>query len=879
MNSARQALLTGIAAAVLTFIALVLVEAGASVRIIAFIFLPIVAGTLVALWIWKLSAWREVSQRRAGFLLQAAGALLLGRSVASFGLSAIRASGSFRQPGAEHGIDAVLEYVLGSRGTPAWDVLLAILGILSLMASVWVARGPSRKEAASAVDLGFGAPHSEVKLDPSPISQDQLNRARNYKTFDADFPPKADCWVGRGDELRLARELGKGVVAITGIGGQGKSCLAAKLLEEWRQHNPEGFWDWRDCREEGERLETQLSSVIERVTAGEISPASLLGASTERLIKLLFRITRGATGFLVFDNVDHYADVERGQFVRGIDAIIKEALRTKTELIIVLTCRPQMSYADIAFREIPLKGLTLVEASELFRVKKADIALKDQPGAIERILQHTRGHPFWLNILATQLQRNPEKARHILSELEASSTDDRLVAMLRPVWANLTDHQRHILHILSELPKAETLTKLEQYCESGIPSANRFSRAFKALTSLGLVVAKEEQNIQARYEIHPVVRQFIVREFPLPRQRAEYMKAISAGCESCIAELYISASKGILVAVESYEYSSIGVEMKLRAGDTLGAIKGLTQIHSAFVARGLGRELLRLSDQALSGLSWADPAIPSMEEFHRFVRATIMTLVQNCREKDARELIAKYSPLIPQGTAERIRWCAVMAQFEWIACKYDLAIKWGGEGVALKRGSNLDVTADSEHYLHLGLRDSGKAQEAMDGFLRGSTIEMALKEDHKKSGRHSSYYGNIGRCAFLLGEHDRALSFYLRSADILYGEVDSVSIENQGWAGLWIGEVLVKIGRLDEAVLFFSDCLAVWSKRAPLLLEKLEASMGPLDAIKRQAIQSPGADVRKTCVRTVANWLVSGAPTGSVPGRGAQDSNEKAKAG
>jgi hypothetical protein len=82
--------------------------------------------------------------------------------------------------------------------------------------------------------------------------------------------------VGREDEIRLARELKRGVLTITGIGGQGKSYLAAKVLEAWRTEHPNAFWDWRDCREQGDRFETQLMSVIERVTAGDIIRQALV---------------------------------------------------------------------------------------------------------------------------------------------------------------------------------------------------------------------------------------------------------------------------------------------------------------------------------------------------------------------------------------------------------------------------------------------------------------------------------------------------------------------------------------------------------------------------------------------------------------------------
>jgi len=72
-----------------------------------------------------------------------------------------------------------------------------------------------------------------------------------------DYPPKPAVWIGREDELRRVGIQHMRVVAITGIGGQGKSTLAAKYVESLQDQNPELFWDWRDCKEQSNTLHTQ----------------------------------------------------------------------------------------------------------------------------------------------------------------------------------------------------------------------------------------------------------------------------------------------------------------------------------------------------------------------------------------------------------------------------------------------------------------------------------------------------------------------------------------------------------------------------------------------------------------------------------------------
>jgi len=77
-------------------------------------------------------------------------------------------------------------------------------------------------------------------------------------TFDneCDTPPPTTTWVGRGEELLLMERSETKVIAITGIGGQGKSTLAAKFLVNTK--TPTLIQDWRDCKEESNTLHTQL---------------------------------------------------------------------------------------------------------------------------------------------------------------------------------------------------------------------------------------------------------------------------------------------------------------------------------------------------------------------------------------------------------------------------------------------------------------------------------------------------------------------------------------------------------------------------------------------------------------------------------------------
>ena len=132
---------------------------------------------------------------------------------------------------------------------------------------------------------------------------------RVLETYDSDAPPLIDIWVGRTQELSLFNEIQTGVLSITGIAGQGKSALAAKMLETYRKRNSRDFWDWRDCREQANRFRTQLVSVIEHYSRGKITASMLSDADISWLSKFFFQKVADSKGLLVFDNVDHYVNV------------------------------------------------------------------------------------------------------------------------------------------------------------------------------------------------------------------------------------------------------------------------------------------------------------------------------------------------------------------------------------------------------------------------------------------------------------------------------------------------------------------------------------------------------------------------------------------
>ena len=97
---------------------------------------------------------------------------------------------------------------------------------------------------------------------------------RSGASSEPDSPLIVSPWIGREQELSLLTASQDAPVAfITGIGGQGKSALVGQFLK-CQAMSKDGrfvFWDWRDCKEERDRLATQLLRLIERLSGGRIN--------------------------------------------------------------------------------------------------------------------------------------------------------------------------------------------------------------------------------------------------------------------------------------------------------------------------------------------------------------------------------------------------------------------------------------------------------------------------------------------------------------------------------------------------------------------------------------------------------------------------------
>lgn len=799
----------------LLVIAILLVDIALWIR--GTMILLLLAPMFITLKVYQATRWEGIARRSAAKKLVFFGSVMLSRGIAGLVFAVPELKAKIAAQSGEHGgeFDLCLTVMTGL----SFDVnlFLLIAGVICLL-SVLYFKGntiPSTDEASFVSDSEPAVPNSQWSngIEPSLF------------TYDSDLPPLVDAWVGRESELDLISEQATAVIALTGIGGQGKSALAAKALQDFRLRYPNDFWDWRDCREQSDRFRTQLLSALYRLTHGAITPRSLCDVDINWLAKYFFQKAQGIRGFIVFDNVDFYTNVETSYFTDEISVFVAEALRVDHGLTIVFTCRPRVAYSSHRFRDILLRGLSPDESVKLFRSKLKGRFDEELVEMLPEFCERCEGHPLWLNIIASQVSRKPETAKSILQKLRGSVADARATAMLNAVWDSLKEEQQKILEYMSELPKAITEDEIAELLKEEFQNRNRFTKSFRALVQISLVTEKHTEGTTLHtFDLHPLVRTYVRKDHRGPSDRSQLIIRILVWCNTTIVQL--SDASGI----PYLERLMMRAELEFNSGQQDKALKTIVESYSALVTEGLHEEFIRLGRLVLNSHtgSWKRSTLWGSANFHAIVNQLIRLLLEIDRVPEAKEYMAEYEAAVDKGTTRYRSCCDIQAYLSWFEGDFVSAISAARSGQALAAASGADSEIDCSHHLALALRDSGQADgmdEAIKIFSSGKDRRDILTVNYLNSDRQPDVFGNLGRCFQLGGELDRALAFLSRSFELLTRQAGAERQMNLGYAALWLGECLNDLGRNDEAEPFLHLAVECWRTRAPKRAEEALKSL------------------------------------------------------
>jgi tetratricopeptide (TPR) repeat protein len=660
--------------------------------------------------------------------------------------------------------------------------------------------------------------------------------------LECDRPPATEVWVGRESELRALETSHAKVVIVCGLGGQGKSVLASHYIGSLGEMEGKyRLWDWRDCKEQSDRIRTQIIEIIVRFSNAGISAEDLLEADDDELIEVLIDHTHDANAILVFDNVDSYVDLENRTFIGTLDKLVKQISISNTSSRLIMTCRPDVQYTSTSTITFSLQGISEDEAIELFSKRAPSAKIPEED--IREACALTKGHPFWLDLIAVQVTKVPGNTlRKLLDDMRRGRED--IPDVLSSIWDKLALRERTLLRFMAEAVRPETEKTIEKFVASQINFKN-FTRAMRSLINFNLIVVKPEVDAPDLYDLHPLVRQFVRAKFALSERQG-------------IIAVVINQYKMIIGAIENMlginlpfgmlERWSQKAELEVSAELYEEAFETLSKVEDALIGGGHVQEYVRVGRLLFESIDW-ETAANKYKKFDNVVGTMIAAFDQLEDFESADSLIKRYEKTIPQKTARYIKYCDIVTYSYWNRGNYDAAIEWGTRGVNLKQETNVDTDFDCEHNLALARRDSGNPEVAMEYFLKGYEIASLLQGNEALSG-NGPLYGNVGRCLQFLNRLDEALVCFKKSMNILEKDSSLHSKSNRAYARRWVGQIFAALGQPTMAQAFFVDAIRILGASAPGRVRQLCTDIGELHGTAKILSESDAT-------RSVQNWMRS----------------------
>jgi len=681
-----------------------------------------------------------------------------------------------------------------------------------------------------------------------PVAAPVIRKATSYAMRGTANLPATDAWVGRQKELTKLLETDCSVLALNGWGGFGKSSLAAHYITEREKvGNIEG-WYWSDCREQGNSIQTHLINVLDDLTQGQVNAISLQKAQDEDILELFIQHLSKHRILLVFDNIDHYVDLENQKAIGMMNQLIERATTMPNPAQIILTSRPTLHYESNRFFSMEVSGLGAQETEELFDLRGAPWDGSNKSEQVQLVLKITEGSALQLNLIATQVVNRRLSLSILLQRIQEGTAPEAEDRVLEEVWTTLKPQHQEVLRVLAELPHPEPEQRVGD-CLIGSMNYNRFAKAVLALKSLNLIVKKPAATSGEVIELHPLVRTFIRKRYPKEDQ-VPIVEQIIKFFERMIVRHKGRPEMGSIAVLADWIAK---IEVCLDNDRPAEALSSLKDISVILLSRGYVEEFVRLGSLVLSRYKVQDnPA--ELKKFDSVSEKLVDVLGDLGRYDEADKWIGILAATVVGKSARYIWLCKLRAYAYWIRGKFDEAKMSASEGYQLKVASNIDTDYDCAHTLALARRDSGEVAEALASFLDGTKIEDVLKPAYLDDKRGGPFYGNIGRCLQLQNKNEEALVCLKKSAYLLEKDRDESNILlNRGYAAMWLGEVHSKMNEADLAYIAFRSASGKWKVVSPARSKAaLQRADMAVENLKDAALAGRGD---WECDEMYKNWL------------------------
>ena len=310
------------------------------------------------------------------------------------------------------------------------------------------------------------------------------------------------------------------LAAVTGIGGQGKTALAAEFLRTHAK-GTDALYElgvWVDCRELPDSLHVKLIELLESLTGGAESSSRYREEKIEDTARRLVSHLRKRKCVLVFDNVDAYIS-ESENAVGELKVIFDAVLDSDHQSLVILTCRPPMHDSRPTFVHLKLRGLLIREGKDFLVKRGVELAGHNSEADCEQLIIKIDGHPWWLGLIAGQIRSGHETIRSAVRSIGQGgvAAPGLIQDCFSGIWGRLGKDRQKTLRYLVESPKPLTDAEIIQAISTN-PGPTKLAQEMRRLHRLGLIEHHEGQHEERTYDVHPLAREFVRAKFTTTEQ-------------------------------------------------------------------------------------------------------------------------------------------------------------------------------------------------------------------------------------------------------------------------------------------------------------------------------------------------------------------------
>jgi tetratricopeptide (TPR) repeat protein len=634
-----------------------------------------------------------------------------------------------------------------------------------------------------------------------------------------DHPPHIPVFVGRTVQLKKLDDPNIRVAAITGLGGEGKSSIASQFFRVARDRSTKVHFQrfgWCDCKDLQTTFHDRLLILLEEITDGKEKREMYSDENIRETIGRFIDHLHSQDCLIVFDNVDAFVDYDSFSFTDSLKILFDNISEKLTRGLVVFTSRAPIHDYHPSFLEISAVGLSFLETQDL--AAHFNIQLEEE--RLRVIHEATKGHALWLNLIFGQVRSGritPDKIHSVMTA-HSQLTADLDVRLLRSIWNTLDQLEKQIIWVTSTFTRPKPIEYIER--ASGV-SYQKCVKVVRNLVSLRLIMEIDSEGITL-FDLHPIIRTKAKEECGSSK-----LKSLSS---RVIAVLIPRGSPNLAVLITTTDHTKSStyvqnyiesVEISLEVGELAKALEYLKELSDNLWKIGEQTKFIDLCLRLFPLLDGTGFKIGLNSSLDAVFGSFINILLMQGEFEIADKHLTKF-----QNSVESIKQLMVYVElrgyFLWFRNDFQKAVAILKDGTESVKKKKEVVPPNIRYNLALALRDSGELDQAIEMFLNGRQLVSLEQWDVSSADGPASDLGNLGRCYFLKGEYEIALRLVTKSLAILERGESMTEKVNQGYAHLWIADILIGQTKYQEALTHVTEAVTIWRSYAPARLKKVK---------------------------------------------------------